>query len=286
MTRRLVDSILQGAQGIGHAPMLDPRYGGQMGWSPNLREIVNHQAYVSKQANVLLIDAPLGFQLLPDGQALVASLKEMFETHAQSWTGLDQGLEADFVEKAVGGAGEMHESVSKVRRIRTQPVWGGIDLYGRPFQTLYEVWMEMLMEQPDTGYPGIVTLGAGATDMLMDISGATVLFYETDPSNTSIAKATLTTGMMPRTTGDIRMTRDKRQGGEQSELSIGFTGVSVSNYGVRLFAQQLHNQINFANANPNLRVAPVDGIDPDVDAVGRGLRGGVEELGATSILQV
>ena len=91
---------------------------------------------------------------------------------------------------------------------------------------------------------------------------------------------------MPRTTGDIRMTRDKRQGGEQSELSIGFTGVSVSNYGVRLFAQQLHNQINFANANPNLRVAPVDGIDPDVDAVGRGLRGGVEELGATSILQV
>ena len=194
-------------------------------------------------------------------------------------------LEAEFAEKAVGGAGEILETVTKIRRTRTQPVWGGIDLYGRPHQNLIEVWMTQLMEDPETGYPGIVTLGIDGLDMLLDMSGATVLWYETDPSNQYISKATITTAMQPRLTGDIKMQRDKRQGGEQLELSIGFTGVSVSTYGVRLFAQQLHNQINFYNANPNLRPAPLDGVDPDVDAVGRGLRGGIEELGTTAILQ-
>ncbi len=285
MTRRLGDSFIQGGQGTGRSPMVNGIYGGQAGWSTNLREIVNATPHVSKQANVLLLSAPLGFSALPDGNVLTANLKEMFETHALSWTGLDAGLEAEFAEKAVGGAGEILETVTKIRRTRTQPVWGGIDLYGRPHQNLIEVWMTQLMEDPETGYPGIVTLGIDGLDMLLDMSGATVLWYETDPSNQYISKATITTAMQPRLTGDIKMQRDKRQGGEQLELSIGFTGVSVSTYGVRLFAQQLHNQINFYNANPNLRPAPLDGVDPDVDAVGRGLRGGIEELGTTAILQ-
>lgn len=280
---RLTDALLQGAYSTGSGPMVDPQYGGQLGWSPNLREVLNNQKYVSKNVNCLLLEAPTGFQMLPEPDRWVRTLKEMFEVHAKSITGLNSGLESSFAESDVGSGGEKQHALTNVMRTQTVPVFTWTDLYGRPFQNFLWEWTTMLGQDPDTTYPGVVTLGAKPTDMLNDISTATALFYETDPSNTSIAKAWVITNMFPKSTGEIKGQRDLSQAGEQSDLSIEFTGIAVSSLAIRSFAQSIHNKIIFDGANPNLRPSFVDGISADVLATARGFHGNVDDLTSTAI---
>ena len=110
-----------------------------------------------------------------------------------------------------------------------------------------------------------------------------MLFFETDPTHSKIAKAWLTTNMYPTLTGDITGKRDLTTAGEVSEFTINFTGVSQSSLGVRTFAQAILDRINITNANPNLRPAFVQAISADVAGVGRGYKQQAEELGSTAI---
>lgn len=285
---RLSDAvILNGGYATGRAPMLDLQFGGQNGYAPVLKEWVSNQHYVRRQLQCLLIEAPLGFQYLPEPQAWVTALKTMVETHAKSIDGFSAGLEVAVSEIPVSGAGEMQQDPLNVTRERSNPVFGMVDKYGRPMQNFLEQWITMLIMDPDSKVPGIATLpGVKPTDMLADMYGATMLFYETDPTATIVSKAWLTTNMYPTTTGDIVGKRDLSSAGETSELSIKFTGVSQVGLGVRSFAQTLLDEMNLTNANPNLRPAFVNAIDNNVAAQGKnGYREQVADLASTAVLR-
>lgn len=282
---RLKDALLTGAYADGLAPMLDLQYGGQHGYAPNPIEYVSNQSYVRRNLVCLLMQAPLGFRYLPDPQFWVSTLKAMVERHALRWEGLKAGLTANFTETAVSGGGEMQEDLTNITRERSTPSCSLKDKYGRPMQKFIWDWMTHLGMDPDTKVPNIATMLNGPTDLLSDISTATMLFFEPDPSFTSVDKAWLVSNMFPKATGDIEGVRDLREDGEPSEITIEWTGVAQSNIGVRAFAQTLLNNINITNANPYLQPAFMQQIAADVAGPngGIGYKELAEQLGANAI---
>ena len=282
---RLANAILTGqfaAQSL--VPMSDMRLGGQNGYAPNLTQFVNSQAYVQRNLVALLIEAPVGFQYLPDPAFMVGALKALVELHPKSISGLARGLETDWVENAVSGGGEMQQDNTNITRARSVPSFTYIEKYGRPIQMFIEEWITMLLGDPDSKIAGVSTLpGIRPTDLMADMSTCTILFYEADPTNQFINKAWLTCNSMPKATGDITGKRDLTTAMESSELTVEWTGISQSSLGVRMFAQSLLDSINFTNANPNLAPAFTSKLDPNVLAVPGGYAANAMSLGATAV---
>lgn len=282
---RLADSFQSGPMTDGITnPMLNLAYGGQHGFAPNYSQYVNSAAYVRRNLIALLMEAPLGFQYLPDPAGMTLALKNLIEVHPKSITGLQRGLRADFTDTAFGGGGELQEDLVNITRERSTPSFGFIEKAGRPIQTFIEEWMLLLGLDPESKVPGIATLlGTRPTDMLPDMTGATVLFFEPDPTMQFVTKAWLTTNMFPKGTGDIVGSRDLTQAMENLDFTIDFTGITSSNLGVRNFAQAMLNQIRLDNANPYLAPAFIEGVQADVAAAAVGYQVGVEALGASAI---
>lgn len=281
---RLADAILQGGYARGKAPMVDLSYGGQNGYTPNLTEWVNQTHYVRSQIHCILLEAPLGFQYLPEPAFWVSALKNMVEVHARTINGLNRGYEVAYSETAVSGGGEVFEDATNVTRERSNVTFGLTDLYGRPMQTFIENWITYLIGDPDNKIPMINTLTTvRPNDMLADMSSATMLFIEPDPTHSKVNKSWLGTNMRPRGTGAIEGRKDLTAAGDLSEIDIGFTGVYQSGVGVDLFAQAILNSLNMNNANPNLRTAFAQGIASDVYVTGRGLAGNMNDLAGTAI---
>lgn len=283
---RQIDAILTGDFTSGYsAPMLDLRLGGQQGYAPNLTEWNSNQAYVQRNTVCLLIEYPLGFNYLPDPEFWISALKALFEVHPKQISGLNAGLTVDWgAENAVSGGGEMQQDFTDIKRARTQPQFTWVEKYGRPIQTFLYEWITNLIGDPDTKVPNIATLvGERPTDLLADMYSATCLFFEPDPTFSTVTKAWLTCNMAPTSTGEITGKRELAGQMDQSELSIEFTGLSQSSLGVRMFAQAILDSINLANANPNLAPAFVEGIAADVAAANTGYLAQAETLGASAI---
>jgi hypothetical protein len=152
-------------------------------------------------------------------------------------------------------------------------------------QNFIHNWITYLIGDPDTKVPMINTLTTVRPfDMLADISSATMLFMEPDPTHSKIEKAWLGTSMRPRGTGAIDGKKvEGSSDGELSNLTVGFTGVYQSGLGVEMFAQAILNSLNLNNANPSLRPAFARGINAEVFNQGRGLAGNMNDLANTAL---
>lgn len=285
---RVADAILQNNVGwaAGHQnPMVDLRYGGQMGFAPDLTQWVSNQAYIRRNVICLLIEAPAGFKKLPNPEYWTATLRALVELHPLSIDGLQAGLEVDVQDTApVGGGGEMHQDFVNVTQQRSNPVFRWNEKYGMPISAFLRGWITNLMMDPNTKVANIATIsGAGATDMLADMYSATMLFIEPDPTHTKVVKAWLCTNMFPHGTGEVNGRRELTAAGEPTNLDITFSAISQFGLGVDAFAQQMLDSINITNANPYLRPAFAQGISADVASVTEGYKAGAERMGSTAL---
>lgn len=286
---RLAEALLNGGYNkTANVPMLDLRYGGQHGWSPNLVEWVSNQAYVSRPVICLLVEAPRMFTVMPDSQKWIASLKALFEVHARSIEELNAGLTVETDEHPVGGAGEQQEEIVNVTRERTQPRFTFIEKYGRPIQKLLDYWIRYGMMDPESKFALLGTLNSQeVTDLLADWYTATCLFIEPDPLHKKVNKAWLTTNMFPKGTGVITAKRDLTAGQEILTLDIEFAGISQVGDGVNAFAQQILDSINITNADPFSKPAFVDNISADVEAASTtGYKAWTEKVGSTAVTRM
>jgi len=265
-------------------PLLDFRRGGQHGYAPNLTEWVSNQAYIRRNLICILLEAPGFFQLMPDSSIWIQSLKSLVELHARSIEGFNAALTVEFAEHPVGGAGEMQQEVTDVKRARTEPVFNFVEKYGRPIQTFLEMWIRYGMMDPDAKIAMAGTLtssntatrsgqtlnaaGGRPTDLLADWSTMTCLFIEPDNLHRSVVKSWITTNMMPKETGPIEGKRDLTTASDLLELSIPFTGISQYGLGVNNLAQAILNQINITNAVPFLHKAFITKGDTNVATFG------------------
>jgi len=262
-----------------HVPVVDVAEGAQNGHMNDFRFWVNNSAYVSRNIVAILIEAPRGFRDLESPQYWVEALKAIIEKHSQRIEGLRSTITVENVENAMGGDGNMQEDTSNVTRERSVPVHTLIEKYGMPFNKFLEGWITNLIMDPITKVANVVTRNRNSrpTDMLPDYTSATVLYFEPDPTFTTIQKAWLCTNMRPKTGGQVEGTRDLTQGGESLTYSVEFTAITQVGVGVQNFAQRVLESMNLTGTNPNLRDAFVSAIDADVLAADNGYKEQVDE---------
>jgi len=243
----------------------DPTYGGQGGWANDLTQWLNNQAYVSKQVFAIVMEAPGFFNLMSDPNKWVEILRAFFETHVRTIEGLHSGVEYEFEEHPVGGAGEVQHEVVNARRTPSAPVVSVIDKVGLPFQNFFRSWGQYGMMDPDTKYALASNLDNTPSEpWTADQYTATVLFIEPDASHNRVVKAWLCTNMMPHSNGEEDGRRDMTAAGELLTLSIEFTALTQTGVGVRTLAQSMLDNLNQTNANPYLRESFISDQDSDV----------------------
>lgn len=282
---RITDAVLdQRAFGRGiNQPMLDISHGGQFGFSPDLTEWVSNQAYVRRNLVCILLEAPKFFQLMPEPQKWVESLKSLLELHCKTIEGFNAGLTVELDEHAVGGAGEFQQEVTDVKRARSEPSFTFVEKYGMPIQTFLYNWITYGLMDPDTKYAMVGTLsGQKPEDLLADWYSASILVFEPDPTHKKVVKSWVTTNVFPKGTGEIIGKRDLASASEVSTLTVEFAGLSQYGLGTNVFAQKILDTINITHANPNLRASFISAIAADiVDTTG--YKKGVETLGTSAV---
>lgn len=240
---------------------------GQNGPQTNFEGYVNNASYVRRNIIAVLVDAPAGFQDLPNPELWVSTLKSLIELHPQSIEGLQSTITSDFTETAVGGAGEMQEDLSNVTRARSTPSIGYVEKAGKPINAFYKGWTFNLMMDPITKIPRVLNNAEGnrPTDLLPDYTGATVLFIEPDPTHTRVVQSWLCTNMHPKSPGEEIGSRDLTAGGETVTYNIEFTALTQVGHHVDLMATSwLENLNKSGGINPNLK-APLTGDDESTD---------------------
>lgn len=282
---RLTDAVLSGAYTRDiDRPILDLARGGQHGWAPNLTEWVSNQAYTSRPMVCILLEAPKMFQVMPDSQKWIASLKALFELHARTIDGMNAGLKVDTDSHPVGGAGEVQEEITNVTREVSQPKFTFVEKYGRPIQTLLDYWIRYGMMDPQTKFALMGTLNNNnVNDLLADWYSATCLFFVPDPLHKKVDKAWISANMFPKGNGDITAKRDLTSGQEILNLDVEFSAISQFGLGVNQFAQTILDQINAVNADPFMSPAFVNKVSADVAAVNTsGYKSVLEGVGRTA----
>jgi len=250
------------------APMLDLGYGGQFGYSLNLKEWVNNTAYISRNLIVILLEAPRFFREMPNPDIWVRTLKALFEVHAQTIEGFNAALTVDIEEHPVGGAGEMQEEFTNVTRERSTPTFTFVEKYGLPIYTFLNHWITYGMMDPDTKYALIGTKsGVDFNVHTADVYSASALFIEPDPTHTKVMKSWVATNLFPKGTGELTGKRDLTAPGEMTTRSVEFAAISHFSIGANIFAQKILDKITITNANPFNKPSFINEIESDVDAV-------------------
>lgn len=264
-------------------PMLDLQYGGMNGWSPNLAEWVSNTGYVRRNIVALVMEAPRGFKLLPQGDSYVKTFRALVELHAQSITGLNDTLTVDVAETPVGGAGQRHQDPINVVAEVSNVTMRIPEKYGLPVNTFFSSWIRNLIMDENSKFASIATYGNAPADMLADMFAATILFFEPDPTHTKVTKAWLGTNMFPLTSGEYTGQRDLTAAMEVPTYDINWSGVFQTGVGVKQFAQQILSGISITGANPYARPAFISGIDADVAAATKGYAQGITDLANNSV---
>jgi hypothetical protein len=291
---RLANAILQNTSAFaqGHnSPMLDLQNGGQMGFTPNYSQWVSNQQYIRKNLICLLIEAPIGFQYLPNPDVWVGTLRALVELHAIRITGLNARLTVEVAETPVGGGGNMQQDPTNVTRERSVPQFSWNEKYGMPVNMFHQGWITNLIMDPDTKFANVATLPSGdvnspygpPTDMLADMYTATMIFIEPDPTHTRVVKSWLVTNMFPLSTGDITGSRDLTAANENLQIEITYAGIAQYGLGVDAFAQQLLTSISIAGANPYTENAFVQAIEATVAGTTTGYQNEINQIAAAQV---
>lgn len=282
MSTRLTDALLHHGEGEGwdggrFAPMLDPRYGAQMGQATNYVELVSAQLHLRRNINVIVLKAPEFFNLTSNPDYYVGVLKNMFELLPVSVDGFNQTIELEHTDTPFG-RNEVLEHVSNAVRQRSNPVLRIPERYGKPIVEFNKFWVQWCLMDPDFGAPLITTAGLNVDDTLLDNYAATILAYEPDPTNQYPVEAWLGFNITPKTTGEIIGRREITAGYESIIYDIPFTMTQQVGAGVKKLAKQIMDYIDITNANPARRAAAMSGISESIDRLDVGLRNNVETL--------
>lgn len=245
------------------APMINVAVGGQNAFTPDPASFVSSAGYVKRNVIAVLVEAPEGFNDLPNSENWIACLRQLVEVHPIRIEGLTSKLTPEFVETPIGGAGEVQQDLADVKRERSAPVIVWSELMGKPISNFIDAWITIFGMDPQTKVPRIMNIAdRKPTSILPNYTGMTVMFFEPDPTFTSIVDAWLCTNMMPMEGPDRTGSRDLTTAGEKLEISTPFTAITQVGDGVLQQAQKYLDDMNLTSVNPN-RIKPVlDDIDP------------------------
>lgn len=289
MTTRLSDAVLHHGEGEGfdgarYAPMLDPRYGSQMGEATNYVELCSSQVHLRRNLNIVVLKAPEWFNRTTNPAYYIGVLKNLFELMPVSVDGFNQTVEYEFQNTPFGRAGDIIEFPSHATRQVSSPTLRVPERYNKPIGEFLRFWGSWCILDPDAGVPLITTAGlADIDDTLMDNRAATILAYEPDPTNQFPVEAWIGFNIMPKTQGEIIGRREINAGLETVVYDIPFTMTQQVGAGAKKLAQMIMNSIDITGANPMTRAPGITGIDARVASLDTGLINNIEQLKASQI---
>ena len=262
---------------------LDLRLGGRGGYAPVLAEFINNQAYIRKPLIPILLQYPKFFDLMPNPNIWIETLKAIVELHPKSIDGFNAGLQVDTDTHPVGGGGELQHEVVNVKRQPSEPSFTYVEKYGMPIKTFFYYWITYGLQDPDTKFALVNTLDSNNIknfDLTAEQYSMTMLFIEPDPTHTKVLKSWVTTNMFPIDSLDIIGKRDLPAGSELDEFSIKFSGISQFSLGTNSFAQSIleASQKNLVNSNPYYRKSFLNGKDANITDTSNGYETNIEKL--------
>lgn len=263
-----------------HGPVTNLRVGGPMGYSPDMRDYHAAADYTRRPLIFFLMEAPGGFQDLDNPQEWVAALKSLIELHPRSVTGFDQSLEVDYVETPYGGAGEVMETLAKVKRARSQPTWEWVEKIGCPIKYFWNSYILNLLGNPETNVPAVVARGKNTPyGLYPDYTTFTVMALEPDPTQRFVVEAWLVTNLSPKNGPKVEGSRDITETPQNVTQSISFTCLQQVGNGVRKLAQRMLDACNQTGIDPNNRPAFIQDVEADVAREEVGYAEQMKELG-------
>ena len=259
-------NLLQGGQ-WSHLPMI--------GDNDHKHAWMADQAYIRRDIIPVVLQAPKGFEYLPNGEFYVKACVALFEKHARTIEGLDSSLTVNVGEHELGLEGAKYQEPVNVTVAESNVSISLTEKYGQAVKNFLDVWVRYLIMDPQTKSPLISQYlrakkanssqsqdGAGtetntdgkgnkptlANGMVLDNNvwstenyTMTVLFIEPDILNNRVVNAWLVSNMFPKSVPNIIGKKDKKADKEVEELTIEFGGFALHsrNQHVRKMAQDM-----------------------------------------------
>lgn len=265
----------------GKSRAIDLTLGGQQGLKRDNTNWVSGTPYTKQKLIATLLRAPGGFRFMPDGADRVRILKALIELHSKSITGLNSSLTVDVGETQVNN-NEMMQTVTKTTRERSNPVHTFTEVYGKAVTTFFKDWIVDLLQDPESGHPGIAGreeyTSAGSPPLLADMVSASVLYYEPNPERSAVqGEAYMCVNMFPLGVTDEAQ-RVMGEGNELQDVEISFSALTSVGKAVSLLASAQLESLNKAGVAVDALALAETEIAADVAAAEGGYVSGQEEL--------
>jgi len=265
---RITDAVLdKTGTYAANRPALDLTHGGQQGWMPKIgyigadgkhyEEWISNHAYIKKNVIPVVLRYPRFMDFMPESDKWKATYKALIELHPQSIEGLTSGLTVEVDEHAVGGAGEMQEELTDVKRARSTISMTFKEKAGKTIQKFLDHVIRYGMMDPDTKKPlvtkyltdaNMATIGGIYTP---DFYTGTVLFIEPDTTHKIVVDAWLSSNMFPKGNGDRTGKRNLTEAGEAPEITVEWTSITMNNEATLVLADKILKTLNVIDKIPD-----------------------------------
>lgn len=245
--------------------VIDLRRGAMNGWMPEYNEFLSNKQHVRQPLRCILLTYPKAFDLLPNKDVWIGSLRTLVEKSPIAIEGLNKTLEVEAVDTPIGHSGELHKDPSMVRRTPTDVSFRWNEKDGRPVSRFWELYISLFIRDAQLQSTGITTLiTQRPADWLPDYYTFSCLFYEPDVTHTKIVNAWITANLWPQGSGTIDGKFEVGQPGDKLDHDIRFGGFSQVGAGPDAFARSILDGLNMFGANPMTREAFIKAIDVEI----------------------
>lgn len=271
MAKKDPNTILQGntayaTDAQGPVTNLEQPTGG--GYGPDFRYYHAATDYTRRPCIAFLLEAPNFFKDTNDPARWTGALKALIELHPRTIDGIDFTLEVEHVETPFGGSNEQMQTLAKVRRARSVPVFSWVEKLGMPVAKFWNNFIIYGMGNPESNVAGVISKG-GITPAASypDYNTFSVLFVEPDPTERYCLNSVLMTNMQPTGQGpEMRMSRDITATPENVTHSLTFTGIQQVGRGVDKLGQMFLDRASQVGLDLNTRPAFLSDVEADVSA--------------------
>ena len=241
----------------------------------NYSEFISSHSYISKNVIPIVLDYPRFFDFMPEPELWISAYKNLIETIPRSIEGLQSGLTVETDEHPIGGAGEMMEEPTDVKRARSTLTFNVRERAGKSITKFLDYLIRYGLMDPDQKRPLIIRHFKDQQG-LEDVQGmytpdyytGTAIFIEPDITTRVCIDAWLCTNMFFKSNGERTGKRDITAAGEVKDLSLESTCITMSNENVRILADKLLKELTILKTVPDTDMhLPYKNIDSNVRAV-------------------
>lgn len=258
----------------------DLRYGAQMGFSNELSTWVSNHPHVARNVVLFLLEAPLFMKKLPDAEYQIASLRQFFETMPHTVNGLTNTINVETDSIPFGRDGSVQEFFTNVKYSPINLSLTMHERYNRGVWRMLHSWIRLGMMDPQMGFAAANTIqGVELDDGLPDQWTATLLAVECDHNHREPVQSWIITNVAPKDSIENIASRNMtNQGYQKQDLQIALTGIPQRGPGPEHLGKKLMARMPLTNADPHLRNAYINEIDPAVAARPFGYAHGISQL--------